>query len=470
MALPAHRSLLHPVGTEQLPAYSPRQSLQADPETASLHSNAPSYVSAAPSYHSFLPPRHTTAADHATTTPSNAVQPSTNTTSSFTGQQARQAEQNGVHRVGLPPTPLYARGFENRSGTSSFSGGSSSFRHTMSAQNLRSLYNVSEWVPVTGGLQARHYRNVANRRVADGSSDIESVSRFLFPALFPTISESGPSNPLMEDGPVDPQRPFINSATSPSTQLGPNASTATLVVDETIPRSRTPRNTSPDAATITFNASHSDLELPLNPLEDPDLVGEEAAARFRAQRLYIAAQQDENNGQPNGSQLERTRSQPQDEVPSGRVYQYSSLVSPASTSIVFTPSPEQRQRSRSFPSQSSQPGAREGFHSSVSVIPEQERPRTVINSLVAASPRTRSSTDPYEALRAQESRTWDCMIAQMADLEERERRWKKYKEQVEKQFSLIRHLKIGPNWITWSQTAARRKAAEKKKKNRRVER
>ncbi|KAF3491452.1 uncharacterized protein GIQ15_00969 [Arthroderma uncinatum] len=481
LPLPPHRSLLH--GVEQLPPYTPRIGPPIDSETASVHSNAPSYVSAAPSYHSYVPPLHRRANDiPSSTSPTESQQRQ----SRLEPQQQQQppqrpldrtrTEPNDTNRHGLPPTPMYARGFENRIGpTSPFSNSSNFTPRSISntASSLRSVYNSSEWVPVMGGLQSRHYRNVANRRATSSSSEIDAISRFIFPGLFQTAATDITTTSISE---IE-NRPTSSRNVAAPVSLGTvhNSSTLTLV--------HSPAEEPPATGPIPNESSlptHSGVHLPLSPHEDPDLVGEEAAARFRSQRLYMASQQEELNRVQAQS---RNHAQQQEPSQPGLVYQYSSLVSPASTSIEFTPSPEQQRRAHGSPTSPDNTLLRprissERIEATRSRSPEVRQfnvppltpaptvtPTPTPSARAGPGPGTtsrynrRSLVDRDDVLRAQESQNWDFMLAQMADGEGRERSWKRYKGQVEKQIHVARHLKLGPLLIVgW-----RRKLEERRK-------
>ncbi|MCJ1464492.1 hypothetical protein MMC07_003105 [Pseudocyphellaria aurata] len=91
-------------------------------------------------------------------------------------------------------------------------------------------YNISEWSSATNGPRARHYQAVANRRVND-----------------------------------------------PSPRTDPNPSLPTIQSLRTVPEESNP--TPPQSRPIT-----SDSEQHMSPLEDPELVGPEAAAHATARR------------------------------------------------------------------------------------------------------------------------------------------------------------------------------------------
>ncbi|KAM5435980.1 hypothetical protein McanMca71_000271 [Microsporum canis] len=488
LPLPPHRSLLH--GVEQLPPYTPRRVPLNDSETASIHSDAPSYVSAAPSYHSYVPASHRRASDVLPNTPSPAENQQRQPRPEPQQQQERQTTQsqgaqNNTDRNGLPPTPMYARGFENRIGPISPFSNSSNFtarsiRNTSSS--LRSAYNSSEWVPVTGSLQSRHYRNVANRRVTSSSNEIDAISRFIFPGLFQTTTDITTSSiSEIENRPSSSR----NAAMPFSLGQAHNSSTITLV------RSPTEEPSATSTANERSSPTQSGIHLPLSPHEDPDLVGEEAAARFRSQRLYMASQQELSRAQ----YLTPSRNHAQQQeppAPPGLVYQYSSLVSPASTSIEFTPSPEQQRRARMTSSPPTSDNSllrprtsRDRIEPTRSRSPESQQvnvpaltPAPTVTPVSAPSatiapnegpgpgPSTaarynrRSLVDRDSVLRAQEAQNWDFMLAQMAD-EGRERSWKRYKGQVEKQMHVARQLKLGPLLMAgWRRRLEERKKAK----------
>ncbi|KAK2857293.1 hypothetical protein FQN49_004846 [Arthroderma sp. PD_2] len=494
LPLPPHRSLLH--GVEQLPPYTPRLVSPGDPETASVHSNAPSYVSAAPSYHSYVPASHRRATDivpPSTPSPTENQRPRTEQQQQQQRQErpARTQAEHDTNRHGLPPTPMYARGFENRIGpTSPFSNSSNFTPRSISSttSSLRSLYNSSEWVPVTGGLQARHYRNVANRRVSStgANSSVDAISRFIFPGLFQTAETDITTLGILEAE----NRPNSSRNASVPFPLGPahNSSTLTLVHSPTEERpAPTPVPNEPSLPT------HSGLHLPLSPHEDPDLVGEEAAARFRSQRLYMASQQGELNGTQSLAQSRNHHQQQEPPAQPGLVYQYSSLVSPASTSIEFTPSPEQQRRAAHLTGsptssdnsllrprtsteriETTRSRSTEAQPSNTPAPAPTPAPAHSANPTFTPSARTgsgpstatrynrRSLVDRDDVLRAQEAQNWDFMLAQMADGEGRERTsWKRYKGQVEKQIHVAKHLKLGPLLVVgWRRRMEERRKAK----------
>lgn len=298
----------------------------------------------------------------------------------------------------------------SRHNSFSGSGSSSSFSNL---STVHSLYNVSEWVPVTEGLQARHYHNVAKRRVTDTSSS--AGTRPMLPLPAPTIPErqatcgmasssrylhggSTGSNDVISAAPQRPSPSPVNGHGRGSQANINNYSSSTLSLggdleNEPAARSGAANNNQEQTALDAFAES-----LPLSPHEDPDLVGEAAAARFRSQRLYMTAQQQQNLYVS---------------VTANGTAPYSSLLSPETSTPTPTQSTDQVNRPGSSPNPPTQSAPRQstGMH---------ERHRSA------------ATMAEDEALRAQEAKTWDFMLAQMADWEERERSWKKFKEEAEK--------------------------------------
>ncbi|MCJ1268339.1 hypothetical protein MMC22_008227 [Lobaria immixta] len=166
-------------GLDSLPRYT------RDPETTSIRSSAPSYISEAPSYHSNHIPHPRL--PRSVSSPQNSL-----------------------------PTSRYAPGYGR-------SGSTSNVQHH--------AYNISEWSSATNGPRARHYQAVANRRVNDPCTLSPSIVRIEPPQLAVQPST------ILED--------------AESTQPG------------------------------------SDPDQYSSPLEDPALVGPEAAAHATARRLLL---------------------------------------------------------------------------------------------------------------------------------------------------------------------------------------
>ena len=132
--------------------------------------------------------------------------------------------------TGLPP-PTYAPGFHRAP-----SGSIGSLSHMD--------FNISEWSAARSGPRARHYQNVANRRTSQAR--LEEKTRL-------TALASSMTFPSLRPGGIDTE--------------GLNPINGTIVEE-------------PEAQ-------------PLPPLEDPDLVGVEAATAARERRLYMTKCRDE---------------------------------------------------------------------------------------------------------------------------------------------------------------------------------
>ncbi|KAF4454800.1 hypothetical protein F53441_2742 [Fusarium austroafricanum] len=123
-----------------------------DFETASIRSAAPSYVSEAPSYHSTNPypetlPSYTPPArTHAVVR--NSLVPSSSGTSTPTPRQ---------QTIGLPPVPALP---------------------LRSQPNLNN-FRIATWSSVSSNPAARHYQNVANRRLTAQRDPVDSLRRVM---------------------------------------------------------------------------------------------------------------------------------------------------------------------------------------------------------------------------------------------------------------------------------------------------
>ncbi|KAF2443033.1 hypothetical protein P171DRAFT_54830 [Karstenula rhodostoma CBS 690.94] len=173
---------VRPPDPDSLPLYS-----RTDPDTASIRSVAPSYVSDTPTYRSYR-------------TPTSLLPP----------------RSPGQETIGLPAPRVYAPGFapelRNRAG-----GANSDFN-------------------ITRTVNSKQYSAVARRRTAQARADTE--------AMLNSLSAAPPS-----------PSPDSASLFSPS---------------------------SPDASASAYPVQIA----PLSPLEDPHLVGAEAADRARRSRVY----------------------------------------------------------------------------------------------------------------------------------------------------------------------------------------
>ena len=134
------------------------------------------------------------------------------------------------------PSRRYAPGFHRGVSTGSLS----------NVENHK--FNISEWSSVTSGHQARHYHNVAHRRATIANAEEERVA-----LATSMISPKSPADIIKEANGADERRESESDA----------------------------------------DADEEDDDMLGNPLEDPHLVGHEAAARAKAQRLYMRRCNDE---------------------------------------------------------------------------------------------------------------------------------------------------------------------------------
>ncbi|KAF2836158.1 hypothetical protein M501DRAFT_1019360, partial [Patellaria atrata CBS 101060] len=206
-----------PHNIEPLPLY--RRHAE-DPETASILSSAPSYVSEAPTYTS----RRTSSVLNPPAAPMTQHHPN-HTSPNLTSR--------GPPRQGLPAAN-YAPGFTNRA-------------HGSVGEIEAHMYNISHWSSITTSANSRQYHAVARRRVNQA-----------------TTTSSSPSNTAA----------LLNSLTSPAAPVPSLPSS---------PSSSDPQTRSGTSQNALQSVSE---EHPSNPLEDPYLVGEQAAKRARQQRIY----------------------------------------------------------------------------------------------------------------------------------------------------------------------------------------
>lgn len=235
-----------PPDTEPLPVYSRR-----DPDSVSLMSSAPSYVSETPSYEyslpSLLPPLR----------PDQEV--------------AR----------GLVPAPRYAPGFQNRAHPGSVS---------MDMAMMTQQYQMPRWSSMRTANNARQYDAVARRRantqVANTTALLNSLA-----AVPPSSSSSSSSSSSYSSiptssspRPASPQNRPTTAHRSPTTTTSTSTSTtATTPTTSSLLLPLTDPSPQTQSAYPVRVGSSSD---PHTPLEDPYLVGEEAADRARQQRVY----------------------------------------------------------------------------------------------------------------------------------------------------------------------------------------
>ncbi|KAI0395617.1 hypothetical protein F5Y17DRAFT_456857 [Xylariaceae sp. FL0594] len=195
-----------------------------DFETASIRSAAPSYVSEAPSYHTLPPPE--------AVPPYTPRAPNSSTTSAqrpvTTSRQSSsmlppmiEPRSTFSPGAGLPPLPR---------------------RLDMSSAPSLSQFHIAPWSSISNGNpQVRHYQSVANRRVAAASAP-----------------------------------PYAARPSSPSSSALEGALRAAL--------GRIHANMNANTSSSALSSEEDD-DGRLRPLEDPDLVGEEAAADARRERL-----------------------------------------------------------------------------------------------------------------------------------------------------------------------------------------
>ena len=438
------RSLLTLDTSEPLPLYSSRRCSRTDLETSSIHSSAPSYVSAAPSYHSAAPPSHRRVADTPQTTsrPGHASSTATSGTTDVTGR-------------GLQPAPQYATGFTNRATGGVSSSGNTTDPLTPSS-NLRSLYNIAEWVPATEGLQSRHYHNVAKRRASEAMNGTNLAARWAFPLIFSTVLET-------ETGPTEGITGIDTGRRHTSPNLGDDrrdmlgSSSGNPTSSSYGWASFSGPSGSQSAGNSGSHHQHEQLPdqleqaLPLSPHEDPALVGEEAAARFRSQRLYRTYQQQVNLSSPGNNGQSRHQEQP------GHPYHYSSLIPPASSSSPEWSSSQERDQRRT-----ASPPARSASPSPPYNVDETVRSTTIDAPSTTPAIGHQTSVADFE----EESKTWDWMMSQMADWEQRQRDWKRFKENFDRRLASKRGFAWVNRYVNGGNRAKLRKTQDGTQANR----
>ncbi|KZF25454.1 hypothetical protein L228DRAFT_265923 [Xylona heveae TC161] len=222
-----------PWATDQLPRYS------RDPETSSILSEAPSYHTSM-----VLPPPP----------PFSVAVSSRNRTASTTA-------------TGLPSldeVSAFSSRARNRGGrrASDFDG------HT---------YAISPWSSTQTSHQAKHYHAVARRRAAANDS-FSMVASAMSTVLNSANSQNAPGASAASNSAMPPDTSSPSSASlSPSSSSSDASSTNLIPSDESSTAASTP-------------SADDELE---SWLEDPGLVGQEAADRARKQRLYIRSCREE---------------------------------------------------------------------------------------------------------------------------------------------------------------------------------
>ncbi|CAI6337684.1 unnamed protein product [Periconia digitata] len=238
-----------PPDMEPLPLYSRR-----DPDSISILSSAPSYVSETPTYTS-----------HRAAPPAPSLPPL------LPPLQPNQQASQGL------PAPRYAPGFQNRA------------HGSPSAMSIDSIFATPRYTHARAN-NARQYDAVARRRANTQHANTTAILSSLSSSstTIPTLSSttSTPSPPR-SSSPLTHARP--TTATSPPQTANASSSSLFLPLES-------PSTTSPSSSS-SANPPHQPLlpaypvrvgsnTEPLNPLEDPYLVGEEAADRHRAARVY----------------------------------------------------------------------------------------------------------------------------------------------------------------------------------------
>ncbi|KAF2637463.1 hypothetical protein P280DRAFT_105480 [Massarina eburnea CBS 473.64] len=147
--------------------------------------------------------------------------------------------------IGLP-APHYAPGFQNRA---SGNLGDVSMRN----------FDPGSWSVGHGGNNSRQYNAVARRRANTARENGQTTALLNSLSAVPPSTSSGTSTPT----PASLDRPGTSS-----NRISPTSSTTNI--------------SSPTSYPVHVGSSSD----PLNPHEDPHLVGEEAAGRARAQRVY----------------------------------------------------------------------------------------------------------------------------------------------------------------------------------------
>ncbi|OCL03115.1 hypothetical protein AOQ84DRAFT_160209 [Glonium stellatum] len=197
-----------------------------EPDAISVHSAAPSYVSEAPTYTSRRP-----------SIPSVPAPTPSNTTIS---SPASSSPPRGL------PSPRYAPGFQSRA-------------HGSVSDIDSHNYNISHWSSINSSHASRQYHAVARRRASKAASTAALLNSLA--AVPPPLASPSAASSSANNFPTSSSSALSNSS-SPSVSSNANGC-----------------NSSPP-----YPAGVNTTPLP--PLEDPYLVGEEAAGRARAQRIY----------------------------------------------------------------------------------------------------------------------------------------------------------------------------------------
>ncbi|KAH7047613.1 hypothetical protein B0J12DRAFT_667594 [Macrophomina phaseolina] len=254
-----------PLEVEPLPLY------QRDPETSSLLSSAPSYTSEAPTYHS----SSARGSDPPPPPPPPQPQPY-HITTSLLDISTPPPQPHPLPPGRLPPSTTHAPGY-----TSSLAPDPDAVLHAN--------YNIGAWSSVASTpAKRRQYERVAMRRVSRAAAAttgagsmplLESSSRRIGDETIPPSTTSASRSGSGSGSPVG---------------RGSRAGTPPLQQQQTMRTGVLGEGAveSGELVAVGRNASDGGLESaagPASPHEDPALVGEEAAARTRRQRLYREA-------------------------------------------------------------------------------------------------------------------------------------------------------------------------------------
>ncbi|PVI04543.1 hypothetical protein DM02DRAFT_167231 [Periconia macrospinosa] len=233
-----------PLDAEPLPLYSRR-----DPDSISLLSTAPSYVSETPTYNSTSYPA-----------------PTTSLPPLLPPLRPDQEVGRGL------PAPRYAPGFQNRGNPSHVT------------MNLFASSN-----------NARQYASVARRRANTQQANTTAMLNSLAAIPPANLSSQSIHNTLTSTSTTPPRSTSPSSSTNNNNNNN-NTTSSTSLIPPTSPTSSSsllfpppldsPTTPSPSSSSTSYPVRVGSSSDPLHPLEDPYLVGEEAADRARQQRVY----------------------------------------------------------------------------------------------------------------------------------------------------------------------------------------
>lgn len=182
------------------------------------------------------------------------------------------------------PSPTFAQGFISRAPNAAAS----------DADALQSGYNIGTWSSVTASshLQRRQYERVAMRR-ASRAAGIDRATALL-ESMKLSNSEDPPSPVGGESRAETPPPPPSSSSTTEvqagdGDRCGGGRGDALEASSERSTASASDVGSVAADTTAASSTSSPSVSEPVLPLEDPALVGEEAAKRARQQRLYREA-------------------------------------------------------------------------------------------------------------------------------------------------------------------------------------